>query len=76
MCIYYYYNRISKRIPKFTIKMNEKMRMLVNSCISEVDRIGIRKSRMLYAARPQERGRHAVTKFRRAETMKIAVEDR
>ncbi len=50
--------------------------MLVNSCISKVDRIGMRGSRKSCAARPRERGRHAVSKFKRAVAMKIAVEDR
>ena len=52
------------------------MKMLVNSCISEVDRIGVRESRESRVARPREGGRHAVSKFRRAVTMKIAVKDR
>ncbi len=52
------------------------MKMQVNSCISEVDRIGMRGSRKSCAARSREGGKHAVRKFRRAVTMKIAVEDR
>ena len=36
----------------------------------------MRRSRKSYAARPREGGRHAVSKFRRAVSMKIAVEDR
>ena len=65
-----------QRVPEFTSKGDERMKMLVNSCISEVDRIGMRKSRKSCAARPQEGGRHAVSKFRRAVTMKIAIENR
>jgi hypothetical protein len=41
-----------------------------------VDRIGVRESRESSAAGPREGGRHAVSKFRRAVTMKIAVEKR
>ena len=42
----------------------------------KVDRIGMRRSKKSCAARPLEAGRHAVSKFRRAVNMKIAVEDR
>lgn len=51
------------------------MRILVNSCVREVDRIGVRERRKSCAARPWEEGRHAVSKIRRAVGMKIAVED-
>ncbi len=36
----------------------------------------MRRSRKSCAARPREGGRHAVSKFRRAVFMKIAIEDR
>ena len=52
------------------------MKMLVNSCIRELDRKGVRVSRKSGAARPPEGGRHAVSKFRRAVTMKITIENR
>lgn len=39
-------------------------------------RIGMRESRKSSAARPWEGGRHAVSYFRRAVTMKIEAEDR
>ena len=51
------------------------MRILVYSCIREVDRIGVRERRQSCAARLQEEGRHAVSKIRRAVSMKITVED-
>jgi len=51
------------------------VKILVNSCISEVDRIGVRVSRKSCALRPQEGRRHAVSKFRRTVSMKITVED-
>ena len=35
----------SGRVPEFTSERDEGMKMLVNSCISEVDRIGMRESR-------------------------------
>ena len=50
------------------------MRILVYSCIREVDRIGVRERRKSCAARPRKEGRHAVSKIRRAVSMKIAVE--
>ena len=51
------------------------MKILVNSSISWVDRIGMRMSRKSCAARSRERRRHAVSKFKRAVSMKITVED-
>ena len=51
------------------------MRILVYSCIREVDRIGVRERRQSCAARPPEEGRHAVSKIRRAVSMKVTVED-
>ena len=48
---------------EFTSERDERMKMLVNSCISEVDRIGMRESRKSCAARPREWGRHAVSSF-------------
>ncbi len=41
------------------------MKILVNSSIKKAG-----------ATRPQERGRHAVSKFRRALRVKITIEDR
>ena len=40
------------------------MKILVNSYIRKIDRIGMRRKSC--AARPQEGERHAVSKFRRA----------
>ena len=42
--------RIRQRVPEFTSERDERMKMLVNSCISEVDRIGMRESRKSCAA--------------------------
>ena len=63
-------NRQRKRVPEFT-----NVKILVNSCIRKMDRIG-RRSRKSCAVRPRERRGHAVSKFRRAVSTKIAVEDR
>ena len=51
------------------------MRVLVNFCIRELDRIGVRGRRKFCAARPEENGRHAVSMINRAVNMKIAIED-
>ena len=51
------------------------MKILLNSCIREMDRIGMRVSRKSCATRPREGRRHAVSKFRRTVSMKIAVQD-
>ncbi len=52
------------------------MKILVDSCIRGLDRIGVSKSGKSSSARLLERGRHAVSKFRRAVSMKIAIKDR
>ena len=51
------------------------MRILVYSCIREVDRKKMRVRSQSCAARPQEKGRHSVSKIRRTVSMKITVED-
>ena len=52
------------------------MKILVYSCIRDVDRIGVREGRQSYATRPREEGRHAVSKIRRAvKKKKITVKD-
>ena len=52
------------------------MKILVNYFNRKMDRIGMRRSRKSCAARPREGGRNAVRKFRRAVSMKIAIEKR
>ena len=52
------------------------MKILVNSFIRKMDKIGIRRSRKVLCSRASGGGRHVVSKFRRAVKMKIAVEDR
>ena len=49
---------------------DEGVNILVNSCIRKMDRIRTRRSRKPSAARPREWWRHAVSKFRRAVSMK------
>ena len=64
-----------ERVPEFTRERDERLRMLVNSCIREVDRIGVRGRGRSCAVRPREQGGHAVIKIRRAVSMKIAVKE-
>ena len=45
-----------QRVPEFTSESDERMKILVKSCISEVDRTGVRGSRKCGAARPWEGG--------------------
>ena len=52
------------------------MRVLVNSCIRELDKIGVRGRGKLCVVRFQEEGRHAVSKIYRAVIIKIMKEDR
>ena len=65
-----------KIVPEFTSKREERITMLVNSCIRDLDSIGVSEGRKSCAARPREERRHAVSKFRRAVSMKITIEDR
>ena len=69
-------NRQRKRVSDFTSIRIERVKILVNSYIRKVDRIGMRRSRKPWAARPREGWRYAVSKFRRAVSMNIAVEKR
>ncbi len=50
--------------------------MLVNSSKRDLDSKGMSLSAKAGAARSQEGGRHAVSKFRRAVRVKIKIEDR
>ncbi len=50
--------------------------MLVNSNIRDFNSKGMSLNGKESAARPRERGRHAVSKFRRAVRVKITIEDR
>ncbi len=52
------------------------MKVLVNSSIRDLDSKGMSLSGKACAARRQEGGRHAVSKFRRAVRVKITIEDR
>ena len=65
-----------KRDPEFTNVRDERVKILVNSLIRKMDRRGMRRSRKSCAARPRERGRHAVREFIRVISMKIAEEKR
>ena len=67
--------RSRERVPEFTRERDERLRILVSSCIREVDRIGMRGRSKSCAARPREQGRHAVSKIRVAVSIKIAVKE-
>ena len=60
---------------EFTRERDERLRILVNSCIREVDRIGVRGRSKSCTARPREQGRHAVSEIRRAVSMEVAVKE-
>ena len=68
-------NRIGQKVPEFISEKNEnKVNMLVNSCITKVKK-KIQVSEKFCGVRPQEGGKHAVNKLRGAVTMNIMVED-
>ena len=62
-----------ERVPVFTRERDERLGILVNSCIREVDRVGVRGRSKSCAARLREQGRHAVSNIRRSVSMKIAL---
>ena len=67
--------RSRERVPEFTRERDERLKILVNSCIREVDRIGVRGRGKSCVERPREQGRHAISKIRTAVSMKIAVKE-
>ncbi len=64
-----------KGVPEFTSDREESIKVLVHSCIRGLDSIRVSLWRKTCKARPWEEGRHAVSKSRRAVSMKIAIED-
>ena len=52
------------------------MKILVNACIRKMDRIEMRRGRTFCVAMPRDGRRHVVSKFKRAVSMNIAVEDK
>ena len=63
-------------VPELTSKRDERIAVLVNSCIRNLDRIGVSKRGEPSVARPPEEGRHAVSKFQRTVGVKIAIKER
>ena len=51
------------------------MKILVNSCISKMDRIGMRVRGKTCAAGPREGGRQAGSQFLRAARIKVSIKD-
>ena len=45
-----------KRVPEFTSIRDERVKILVNSCIRKKNKIRMQRSRKSCAARPQEGG--------------------
>ena len=69
-------NKQRKRVPEFTSVSDEKVKILVNSCIRKMDKIGMGRSRKSCAARPRKGRRHAVsklTRFIKSRIMKLPV---
>ncbi len=60
---------------EFTSDREERVKVLVHSRIRGLDSIGVSLCRKTCTARPWEEGRQAVSKFKRAVSMKIAIED-
>lgn len=55
-------------------KRDEKIKILVNSCITGLGRILVNKRGKSSAAFLREEGRHAISKFWRAVSMEIKTE--
>lgn len=64
--------RNRKRVLEFTIERSERMKTLVSSCFSEVDRTRMRMSRYFLTERSKK---HEVSEFRRAETIETTTLD-
>ncbi len=60
----------------FVSVRDERVKMLDNSCVRDLDGKGMSMSRKSCAAGPREGGRHAVSKFKRAISVNISIEDR
>ena len=65
--------RRRQRVPEFTREREERLRILVNYCIREVDRMAVRGRGKSCAARSREQGRHEFSKITRAVSMKTEV---
>lgn len=70
-----YKNR--KQVVKFTRKKDERLRVLVNFCIGEVDRIRARESEKPCEVVQQDhgKGRYVVSKIRMVVSVKVAAVD-
>ncbi len=67
--------RERKAVPEFTSNRDERLKVLVHSCIRSLDSIRVSLCRKTYTARPWEEVRHGGSMFRRAVSLKIAIED-
>lgn len=64
-----------KAVPKFTSEREEKVKILINFCISKLNNIGISLSRKSRSKSPREGWRHGANELKRAITMKMATKD-
>ena len=65
----------SSEFHTFPEKRNEWLRILVNSCIKEMNKIGMTKKKKSCASMLQKEERYAISKIKRTVGMKIMVED-
>ena len=65
-----------KTVPESTSGEEERRKVLIDSCIRDLDSMRMRMNRKTSRPRSWVWGTHAVSKFRRAVSMKITVEDR
>ncbi len=65
-----------KAVPEQTSERGERTEAVVDFCIRSLDRIGVSKRGKPNATRLWEEGRHAVSKFQTAVSIKIAIKDR
>lgn len=65
-----------KAVPEFTSGRNKRLKMLVNSCLRDLDSIGVSKSRKWSAAGPREGRKACRYKFKVAVSVKISVDGR
>ncbi len=68
--------RQRKAVPEFTSNRNERLEILVNFCIRNLDSKGGELERKSCAAMPMEMWRHSLSKIKRAVSMKIMIENR
>lgn len=56
--------------------LHVRLKVPINSCITELDRIGVRECRLTRVACSPQGRKHTLSEFRRAMTSVIAIEKR